>query len=35
MNELQEILERQVRQFAGGIFSQPQCATLDRAPEAD
>jgi hypothetical protein len=35
MDELQSILERQVRQLAGGVLGEPECATLDRAAEAD
>ena len=35
VDELQGILEREVRQLAGGVLGQPECSALDRASEAD
>jgi hypothetical protein len=35
MDELQRILERQVREFASGVLGHPQRPTLDRSAEAD
>jgi hypothetical protein len=34
-DELESVLERQVRQLAGRVLGHPQCATLDRTAEAD
>jgi hypothetical protein len=33
MDQLQKILERQVREFTGGILGHPECSTLDGAAE--
>ena len=35
MHELQGVLERQVRQLAGGVLSSPESSTLDRPAEAN
>ena len=35
MHELQRVPERQVRELASGVLSQPEGATLDRSAEAD
>ena len=35
MHELQRVLERQVRELASGVLSQPECSALDRSAEAD
>jgi len=35
MDELERILEREVRKVAGGVFSSPQRSALDRSAEAD
>ena len=35
MDELQRILERQVRELASGVLGQPQCSAFDRSAEAD
>ena len=35
MDELQRVLERQVRELASGVLGQPQCSALDRSAEAD
>jgi hypothetical protein len=35
MDELERVLERQVRDLASGVFSEPECSALDGATEAD
>src|SRR5262249_44535353 len=35
VDELERVLEREVRQLAGGVLCQPQRAALDRPAEAD
>jgi hypothetical protein len=35
MHELQRILERQVRELASGVFSEPECSALDCTAEAN
>ena len=35
MDELQRVLERQVRELAGGVLGQPEGSALDRSAEAD
>ena len=35
MDELQRVLERQVRELAGGVLGQPQSSALDRSAEPD
>ncbi len=35
MDELQRVLEWQVREFASGVLGQPQSAALDRSAETD
>jgi hypothetical protein len=35
MDELQRVLERQVRELAGGVLGQPEGSALDSAAEAD
>ena len=35
MDELQKILERQVRELASGVLSEPERSTLDRSAEAN
>jgi hypothetical protein len=35
MDELQEVFERQVREFASGVLGQPQNSALDRSAKAD
>src|SRR5688572_32844729 len=35
MHELQRVLERQVREFAGGVLCHPQSSALNRSPEAN
>lgn len=35
MDELDQILKREVREFASGVFSQPQCSSLDCSLEPD
>jgi hypothetical protein len=33
MDDLESVLERQVRQLACGVLGHPQCPTLDRSAE--
>ena len=35
MYELERVLERKVRELAGGVLSEPQGSALDRSAEAD
>jgi len=35
MHKLQRVLERQIRELAGGVLGQPQRPALDRTAEAD
>jgi hypothetical protein len=35
MDELQNILEREIRQLASRVLGQPESAALDRSAEAD
>jgi hypothetical protein len=35
VDELQGVLEREVRELACRVFSQPEGSALDRSPEAD
>jgi hypothetical protein len=35
MDELESVLDEEVRQLAGGVLGHPQCPALDRPTEAD
>jgi len=35
MDQLEQVLERQVRELAGGVLGEPQRPPLDRSAEAD
>ena len=35
MDELERVLERQIRELAGSVLGKPECSALDSATEAD
>jgi hypothetical protein len=35
MDELKQIFEREIRQLAGSVLSEPERSALDRSAEAD
>jgi hypothetical protein len=35
MHKLEQVLERQVRELASGVFGEPECSAFDGSVEAD